>query len=440
MRDLRPAAIRYIALLVAITVVVTALAVSQVMLPSIGHLLLAATFAALAVVATSFPVHFGFKSKISLETSVLFAALLLFDPGIAIAIALVGSALGDLVTRRPTSELLFNAAQLALQTAAAALLLQSAGWQPTDPDFAQVSHIVAIGGAAGVMTILNVMAVVLMISVQSGLSPRSLLREVGSFDLLEELTQFGLGLLAAITIADYPWTLVIFGLLAYAVFRSSERQVQLRDQTIEALTRLADAIDLRDPYTANHSRRVGIYARELAISLNLSPDEIDVVERAARVHDIGKIIVDLAVLTKDGRLDDDDWVQLKQHPGTGADVLSRFPEFTLATAYVRHHHESLDGTGYPDGLRGDAIPLGARIIAVADSFDAMASARPYRRALPSDVVLAEFQKKRGVQWDAQVVDALLGLVDAGRITFPGSASTPQLYDRHGVLVPLPAAG
>jgi HD-GYP domain-containing protein (c-di-GMP phosphodiesterase class II) len=171
----------------------------------------------------------------------------------------------------------------------------------------------------------------------------------------------------------------------------------------------------------------------------LDPDEVDLIERAARVHDVGKMVVDQTVLSKRGNLDANEWRTLQQHPVTGAEILSRFPLLALATSYVLHHHEAIDGTGYPDQLAGDAIPLGARIIAVADSFDAMASARPYRGALPREVVLREFETKAGTQWDATVVSALLALVESGRITFPMDATTPYLFDRHGQFVPLPAA-
>lgn len=439
MNTLRPIARIYISLLAILTVIVTVATSTRVDWTSVEILALAAVFAALVALAAGFSVHFAFKSKLSLETSVLFAGIILFDPGLAILIALIGSVCGDLITRRPRIEIVFNAAQLALQTAAAAFILQAAGWDPGNPNFASVWNLLAIVGAVATMTMLNFTMVILVISFQSGLPPQTLVRDVAQFDLIEHATQFGLGLLGAVIVADYPWTLVILVLLALSVFRSSQRNIQMRSQAIEALARLADAVDLRDPYTANHSRRVGVYARELAVALKLSPDEIDLIERAGRVHDIGKIIVDLGVLTKTSRLDDNDWAQLKEHPVTGAEVLSRFPEFTHVTAYVRHHHESMDGTGYPDGLVGDAIPFGARIIAVADSFDAMASARPYRAALSRDIVLAEFAKKRGIQWDEQVVDALFELIDEGRITFPNNATIAYLYDRNGAHVPLPAA-
>jgi HD-GYP domain-containing protein (c-di-GMP phosphodiesterase class II) len=106
---------------------------------------------------------------------------------------------------------------------------------------------------------------------------------------------------------------------------------------------------------------------------------------------------------------------MKRHPVVGAQILSRFPQFAPTTRYVRHHHERVDGGGYPDGLRDEAIPLGARIIAVADALDAMVNTRPYRRALSPEFIKAEFARQRGRQWDERVVDRLFDLVDGGRI-------------------------
>ena len=278
-----------------------------------------------------------------------------------------------------------------------------------------------------------------IVALQTGLSVVEVWRQSVVDGGFNELSQIILGLLAAAMVDAHAWALPLFLLPAFAIYTSLQRHQQLQQQTVDAVEALADIVDLRDPYTANHSRRVAIYVRELATMLDLPPDEVDLIERAARVHDVGKVIIDQVILTKEGKLTDDEWALLQRHPETGAEILSRFPEFARATGFVRHHHESLDGRGYPHRLHGDAIPLGARIIAVADSFDAMASARPYRPALSPEIVLREFREKRGQQWDADVVDALLQLVDEERIIFVPTASTPELIDRHGVPVPLPAA-
>lgn len=243
-------------------------------------------------------------------------------------------------------------------------------------------------------------------------------RRLAGANRMEYLALLTLGLLFALVLDTHAWAVPLVIVPGVVVYRSLERQVQSRQQTLDVAEALVDIVDVRDPYTADHSRRVAAVARELAIGLKLAPGEVDLVERAARVHDIGKIVVDLTLLTKERGLTDTEWTQIKRHPIIGADILGHLPDFALVTAYVRHHHEHFDGAGYPDGLRGDGIPLGARIIAVADAYDAMTHARAYRSQLPPAGVLAEFTRQRGRCWDPRVVDVLFALVTAGRIPMP----------------------
>lgn len=381
-----------------------------------GRLLMVISFIGLMTAAVLFPLQLAFKTKLALDTTVLFAAVLLFKPGVAMVIAFGGILLSHAFRRRDWIEALVNGSQTALQVGIAGLILSSAGWQTDRLSFADPKHILAILMAAVAMHLVNTFLVATMIALQSGHPLPLVWRQVFIFDAVEHLSQLALGLLAAAVIDTHSWALPFFLLPAFAVYRSSERHLQLRRQTLDAVESLADIVDIRDPYTANHSSRVATFARELAISLGLTPDEVDLVERAARVHDVGKIVVDITVLTKEGKLTFEEWEQLKQHPATGADILSRFLQFALATSYVRHHHERIDGKGYPDSLSGEQIPLGARIIAVADSFDAMSSDRPYRAAMPLPQVLEELRRGRGTQWDERVVDAMLKLVEREQVS------------------------
>jgi len=135
--------------------------------------------------------------------------------------------------------------------------------------------------------------------------------------------------------------------------------------------------------------------------------EVDLILAAARVHDIGKIGVPDAILNKAGRLTEEERATMEQHPVRGAALLQRYRDFVRGVAVVRHHHERWDGTGYPDGLAGMDIPFGARVIAVADSYDAMTSDRPYRTGMPIPKAAAILREGRGAQWDATIVDAFL---------------------------------
>jgi putative nucleotidyltransferase with HDIG domain len=162
-------------------------------------------------------------------------------------------------------------------------------------------------------------------------------------------------------------------------------------------------MELRDPYTAGHSRRVAALARILAQRLGLTAEEQDLIEQAGRVHDIGKAGTDSAILSKPGKLTEDEWRQMKLHPVHGANIVARFAAYQNAARIVRHHHESWDGTGYPDGITGEEIPFGARILAVADTFDALTTNRPYRDSRSIEVAIQILEEGAGRQWDARIV-------------------------------------
>lgn len=165
---------------------------------------------------------------------------------------------------------------------------------------------------------------------------------------------------------------------------------------------ITSALDARDPYTGDHSRRVSDMACFLSAKMELSPPETQEIHIAGHLHDIGKIGVPDRVLLKPDRLNDEEWGLMKKHPEIGADILSRSEHFSRIAAIILHHHERWDGKGYPFGAVGEEIPLGARIIAVCDSIDAMASARAYRKALPLDICRSEIEKNIGIMYDPKI--------------------------------------
>lgn len=170
---------------------------------------------------------------------------------------------------------------------------------------------------------------------------------------------------------------------------------------------IASALDARDPYTGHHSERVSDMACELAQAMGLSAEQVREIHIAAHLHDIGKIGIPDAVLLKPGRLTEEEWQIMKSHSKIGADILRRAPSFQGIVPIVLHHHERFDGRGYPDGIKGEDIPLGARIIAVCDSIDAMASARAYRKALPLAVCRAEIERNMGRMYDPAIAAVAL---------------------------------
>jgi putative nucleotidyltransferase with HDIG domain len=183
---------------------------------------------------------------------------------------------------------------------------------------------------------------------------------------------------------------------------------------VETVTALAEAVEKRDPYTGGHLHRVVAYSLLLGRELGLDPEALERLALGATLHDIGKIGVSDQVLLKPGKLDDDEAAAMRRHPVDGAEIVSRIESLHEILPIVRSHHERIDGRGYPDGLAGDGIPLAARIVAVADTFDAMTTSRPYRQALSYDVAAQEIVRHGGVQHCTTVVAAFERLFASGR--------------------------
>jgi HD-GYP domain-containing protein (c-di-GMP phosphodiesterase class II) len=191
--------------------------------------------------------------------------------------------------------------------------------------------------------------------------------------------------------------------------------VQLQRGVYQSLLGLANALEAKDPYTRGHSERVSRWSRRLGVALGLESHAIEVVSQAGLLHDLGKIGVPEHVLRKAGALDESEWALMKRHPLIGADIVAPLEFFGSGALVIRHHHERIDGSGYPDGLAGDRIPLGSRIVAVADVYDALTSDRPYRRALTSPAALEYLAAEAGRTLDVDAVAAFIGLVRADDI-------------------------
>jgi putative nucleotidyltransferase with HDIG domain len=194
--------------------------------------------------------------------------------------------------------------------------------------------------------------------------------------------------------------------VAVRLLRGAEASGDLtRGRRAELLSELAAELEARDPYTHGHSRRVARHAVIIAVRMGLPEHQVGTIRAAAALHDVGKINTPRAVLHKPGRLTDVEAALIELHPVDGAEIVSTLGDPEL-TAMVRHHHERLDGTGYPDGLGGSEIPLGARIIAVADTFDAITSTRPYRPARTHQAAMEILEEEGGLRLDEAGVRAL----------------------------------
>ena len=203
--------------------------------------------------------------------------------------------------------------------------------------------------------------------------------------------------------------------------RLSEANQLLRERSTAAMESLSATIDARDSYTAGHARRVQRIALAMGRELDFSQAELDLLGHAALFHDIGKLAVPDAILLKPATLDTEEWRLMRRHSEEGARIVDRLGFLADAVPAIRHHHERFDGRGYPDGLSGEDIPLGARIIHVADALDSMLTSRIYRPALSEDEALAELRTGAGSQFCPRCVHALERVIELGE-----SVDDPEL--------------
>ena len=222
-----------------------------------------------------------------------------------------------------------------------------------------------------------------------------------------------------------------------AAIESAQLLRRQKDQFLKTINVLAQAVELRDDYTGNHTQRVTRYATMLGEKLELPDDQLELIKIGGPLHDIGKIGIDDAILRKPGRLTAEEFAIMQTHATKGAEILASVPEMEPIIPIVRNHHERWDGTGYPDRLRGEQTPLLARIVAVADAFDAMTSNRPYhenKKGKPPSWAFAEVERQLGRQFDPTAGAAFIAIreeiVRAMSELLPGS----ELEDAEPVTV------
>ena len=323
--------------------------------------------------------------------------------------------MADEIRRRRTAiKAAFNIAQFVVVFSTTILFYRVLGGQsflggPTDIAVVTSMNGIAALGSYALSIFVNATLMSLVVALAGGRPAREVWRE-------NHLPSLGLDLIAAPVTFGFAYVYFAFGPIAAALlwvpligFRHwAKTTVDLAQTNRELLELMIKSIEARDPYTSGHSRRVRQYAIVVARALRLSEREIEKVGTAALLHDVGKIHEKYGpILRKTEKLTLEEWAIMKEHPEDGAELVATMTRLTEFVPAIRHHHERWNGAGYPDGIKGDAIPLASRIIMVADTIDAMTTVRPYRGALSEDDVKAELVKCRGQQFDPFVVDALL---------------------------------
>jgi len=353
-------------------------------------------------------------SGISIGFPIDFVVILVYGPSLAMLIAAFSALISETIERKISLyKIIFNAAQHALSAGVAGLVYQYAGGIIGFQNFFKFIFPAAL--CALIYPLINLILVNIFISLAQGVRITTVWR-INFKDILPSyLAEAPLGFLMAIIYVQIGvWGILLFFLPLLLARRSFELYTKMRKMYLETIRALAAAIDAKDPYTKGHSERVAQTSVALAQELNLHEREIDNLEYAALLHDIGKIGIDESILGKDDDLNEEEFKRIKEHTITGAKIIE--PVEFLKDSYkaIYHHHERYDGDGYPDGLKEKEIPVSARIIAVADAYDAMGSDRPYRKRLSPDKIMKELKEQSGKQFDPEVVKVLISIISRER--------------------------
>lgn len=379
----------------------------------------------LMILADLVPVRIAGGGFVTPGASLDFAALLLFGgPWTALLnVASTGIAQG-MVRRQSTQRVVFNAALYVLMIAAADAAFRALGGQPGRLELP--GEALALVACALSYFLVNGLGLSVVLALTGGGSFGRLFQANYALSALHHLGQLALGALAAFAFVRLgAVALLLFALPILLAALSFRRYFEMKQDLLEFVRALSEVLEEVDPYTRQHSVRVAEYSKILARALGMSERAVQDLEYGALLHDLGKVGRQYQyILQKPGRLSLEEQATMRAHPTEGAEIVAKVRALRGASEIVRNHHERPDGLGYPAGLRGDDIPLGSRIVMVADAYDAMTSDRPYRRAMEPERAAAELSRHAGTQFDPGVVAALQKLVAAGR--FPALA--PRLED------------
>jgi putative nucleotidyltransferase with HDIG domain len=341
------------------------------------------------------------------------AAIILLGPAATAFIEAVASFFSELfVQRRPVMKIVFNVPLLIVTVGVAGLTYHAFGPQWTS--LQSPRFLVPLTVCGIVYYAVNTFSISTIIGLSSQKSPLLIWKRNYMWTFFHIFAFLPLGaIIALVYVSSGAWTILLFVIPIFLARYSFKLYVDMKEAHINTVAALTSAIDANDPFTHGHSYRVSRYALRIGNAMGLSSRDLEILEYGALLHDIGKIAIQHDILLKKEKLTDEDFITLKQHPTIGADIVENLKFLKEAAVLVRYHHEQPNGRGYPEGLEGDDIPVGARIILVADAFDAMTSDRPYRKGLSLETVAEQFEKYKGEQFDLKITNLTLELMGEG---------------------------
>jgi hypothetical protein len=374
------------------------------------NLILAAILVTLIICADFFEIDAPLASArvtVSVSAAICFAAAISLGPVMGAAVAGLGAVVVEVIQRTALIKTIVNVLNYILAAFIGGYVYLSLADVANSP-ISSLENFAATLVAAAAYTIVNTGTISIVISQVLEQPPLQLWLANFRGAIFEHISLPTLGVMIPVLYREsiFALIIVVIPLLGpYLAFRSYR---QVHEETRETLSVMADMLDRRDPYTHQHSQRVSdLVAKMLQNYPDVTFDEFETITTAARIHDLGKVTTSDSTLLKPGRLEPHEFDEMKQHPVAGAEIMGNISIFNNVSTIIRHHHERWDGKGYPDGIRGESIPLGSRLIAVADTYDAMTTDRPYRAALTHNTAVNEIRDNAGSQFDPEAVAAFL---------------------------------
>jgi len=368
-------------------------------------------FGLLAFAADNLSAPLPKAGSVSINNAIFFSSMILFGPSTAILVTAFSIFnIREFVKKVPYYKHLFNAGQYFISMGIACIIFENT-YSRNAVNFFNLSNIGFIFLAAYIGFFINTLLTAGAISISENRNFVNIWIYNYAWIIPFQIFLVAMSIAVAFLYRSYgPFTIVFTSLPLIIAQYTYMLRMKERKALLNSIMQIVKIIDIKDSYTAGHSVRVAEYAEKIARKLRLNEYDVEILTNLANLHDIGKVQIDLSTLNKPGKFNESDWIEMEKHPRVGYEIVKEIVFLKDSAKAILYHHERIDGKGYPCGIRGDEIPLFAKILSVADAYDAMTTDRPYRPALMQKKAIKELQRFAGKEFDAKISSIMVEII------------------------------